>query len=861
MKCGKEKEREERNLKKSTKKFKKGILVFLTIGMIMSSLPITHAQEQTKDNFSVGELVEKRELFSKQFQNEDGTITAVSYNYPIHYETSTGKMKDIDNTIINDVSYQPIGLSKQISKEQYYTSKDNPYIDVLFNKQTDSNNLIKINIDGYDISWGVSNLNNSIATPLNDNEKDSQYNLKNVTGGIKYANAFENADLYYYITSANLKEEIILNEKSNINQIIYNIETSLTPFKTEHNLVIFQNENGENIFSFQNPYMYDNAEKSSMTFDTTVDIQKTDSGYQLIYQLDTEWLNSEDRVYPIVIDPTVTNGRNQVSVLDTYVHPGDNVSHNHVNEDRLWIGNVHGTSRAFANWADLPTINGNINTAHISWNFFKGTSTWGPVSVYRVNSSWNSLTLTWDIHNTLSYTELASNIYPTLTNGYQGSSANITDTIKGWYNGTIAKNGFMIRYTNESYNDYNTIISSDSGSNSDFWPCLWINYIEAQPKPNAYVTSYYSSGVQSIATVYSSKLQGMNYNTTYAYNPTTSNIKQNIKSPVVVFTGHGIYNMMVFGQAGISKKTYDDTINCGTDEEGSRDRQMVGIGQFNLSSVNLMIFSGCLTSDNSHGNDYPIARMAIEYGAKSSIGWTHEIYINAQPSYMGHLMDGLASGKTVQGAIDYANSFSTTDPRVRDSYAWGNTSTTIKLSTSYNTQSANILKNVKPYTKEPVYYDLSNKKELSSYSSANKKSITIERYLKNINSNFDSNDYEVYETSNGKNIIYTYAPYGIKTSNIYNVILDDNSSIQGIYENVNNNFENLKEQFNKKTLLTDNARHDLINDFILNNNNLKNLNIYKSGYTYENNKVLFYIIYNYELDDTTIESQIEYYEI
>jgi len=173
MKCGKEKEREERNLKKSTKKFKNGILVFLTIGMIMSSLPITHAQEQTKDNFSDGELVEKRELFSKQFQNEDGTITAVSYNYPIHYETSTGKMKDIDNTIINDVSYQPIGLSKQISKEQYYTSKDNPYIDVLFNKQTDSNNLIKINIDGYDISWGVSNLNNSIATPLNDNEKES----------------------------------------------------------------------------------------------------------------------------------------------------------------------------------------------------------------------------------------------------------------------------------------------------------------------------------------------------------------------------------------------------------------------------------------------------------------------------------------------------------------------------------------------------------------------------------------------------------------------------------------------------------------------------------------------------------------
>ena len=271
-----------------------------------------------------------------------------------------------------------------------------------------------------------------------------------------------------------------------------------------------------------------------------------------------------------------------------------------------------------------------------------------------------------------------------------------------------------------------------------------------------------------------------------------------------------------------------------------------------------MIFDGCLTSDNSQAS-YPISRMAISYGAKSSIGWTHEMSYDAQPAYMGHLMDGLASGKTIQGAIDYANSFSTDDPRVRDAYAWGNTSTTIKLSTSYRTQSMNALENIKPYLKEPIYYDLSNKNDFSTYS--NIKENIIEKYLKDINSNFDINDYEIYEVSSGKNIIYTYAPFGIKTSNTYNVIFDEYGSIQGIYENVDDNFENLKEKLDSKILLTENARQDLINDFILNHNNLKNLDIYKSGYTYENNKVLFYIIYNYELDDTTIESKIEYYEI
>ena len=145
-----------------------------------------------------------------------------------------------------------------------------------------------------------------------------------------------------------------------------------------------------------------------------------------------------------------------------------------------------------------------------------------------------------------------------------------------------------------------------------------------------------------------------------------------------------------FGDAGISSKSYDTIESWGTDEEATKPRQLVGIGQFNLSKVNLMIFDGCLTSDNSQAS-YPISRMAISYGAKSSIGWTHEMSYDAQPAYMGHLMDGLASGKTIQGAIDYANSFSTDDPRVRDAYAWGNTSTTIKLSTSYRTQSMNAL--------------------------------------------------------------------------------------------------------------------------------------------------------------------------
>lgn len=814
-------------MKKSTQKFKKGILVFLTIGMLMLSLPITHAQEQTKDNSSVGELVEKRELFSKQFQNEDGTITAVSYNYPIHYETSNGKMKDIDNTIINDVSYQPLGLSKQVSKEQYYTSKDNPYIDVLFNKQTDSNNLIKINIDGYDVSWGISNLNNSTATPLNDSETDSQYNLKNVTGGIKYTNAFENADLYYYITSANLKEEIILNEKSNINQIIYNIETSLTPFKTEHNLVIFQNENGDNIFSFQNPYMYDNAEKSSMTFDTTVDIKKTDNGYQLIYQLDTEWLNNEERVYPIVIDPTISNGRNQVNVLDTYVHPGDNASHNHVNEDRLWVGKVNGTSRAFMNWADLPIINGNINTAHISFNYFKGTSTWGPLSVFRVNSNWNSLNLTWDIHKGLNYTELKSNLYPTYTNGYQNFSVNVTNTIRGWYNGSVGKYGFMVRYTNESYNDYNTIVSSDSGSNSDFWPCLWINY--NTDKPKAYTPTYYSDILDDIAISAGNHLSFWGYQNTFQRNPSQEDISANITSPISILVGHGDTGHVYLGDRIIStgsSNVWDDTTS--TPEHLTPKRRLkMGIGQWDLSTVDLMVFAACATAFENNVVT-PLPKQAVQNGVRTSVGWRQRIYSDSFQPFVENFLVALKSGMTINDAINQAKSFPYGDSRIYDVAIFGLANAKVSLPSSYTTKSMTIQKEndiLKEYDVETL-----NSTEISD----------IVNFIKNeINISFDINDYIIEKIDNIIRLVY--APSNIRTNNIYTAILNENK-VEKIYSHIEEDFETLNTIISTKQKLDTSTENQIKQNLL--NDSTKEITIYQDGYKLENHELKYYILYD-----------------
>ena len=547
----------------------------------------------------------------------------------------------------------------------------------------------------------------------------------------------------------------------------------------------------------------------------------------MIYQLDTEWLNNEERVYPIVIDPTISNGRNQVNVLDTYVHPGDNASHNHVNEDRLWVGKVNGTSRAFMNWADLPIINGNINTAHISFNYFKGTSTWGPLSVFRVNSNWNSLNLTWDIHKGLNYTELKSNLYPTYTNGYQNFSVNVTNTIRGWYNGSVGKYGFMVRYTNESYNDYNTIVSSDSGSNSDFWPCLWINY--NTDKPKAYTPTYYSDILDDIAISAGNHLSFWGYQNTFQRNPSQEDISANITSPISILVGHGDTGQVYLGDRIIStgsSNVWDDTTS--TPEHLTPKRRLkMGIGQWDLSTVDLMVFAACATAFENNVVT-PLPKQAVQNGVRTSVGWRQRIYSDSLQPFVENFLVALKSGMTINDAINQAKSFPYGDSRIYDVAIFGLANAKVSLPSSYTTKSMTIQKEndiLKEYDVETL-----NSTEISD----------IVNFIKNeINISFDINDYIIEKIDNIIRLVY--APSNIRTNNIYTAILNENK-VEKIYSHIEEDFETLNTIISTKQKLDTSTENQIKQNLL--NDSTKEITIYQDGYKLENHELKYYILYD-----------------
>ena len=729
------------------------------------------------------ELVDKRGLFSKQFSNSDGTITAASYPFPIHFKDVNGDWQNLDNSMVDYVVYNSSSsfLFKNASYgSEFLTLKNNPYIQVLINKETSETDLVRVSVDDYAISWGLEELLDSSVNLLEEKEA-TLYNLSNVTSGVKYENAYQNTDLFYYISSDNLKEEIVINERNSLTKLVYNITTNLIPIKTEHNLVLFQNSNQETIFSFQNPYMYDSSLESSISYDTDVEIEKNENGYKLIYFLDENWLNDPDRVYPIVIDPTVSNGRSQSSVLDTYVHPGDSVAHNHVNEDRLWVGNINGGSRAFINWADLPVISGYINTAHISINYFKGTSSWGPLSVYRVLQSWDSNTLTWDVHRTMSYESKLSNQYPTYVNGYQNLSLNVTDTVKGWYGGKYPKNGFMLAYTDESYNDYNTIISSDSGVNSDFWPCLWINY-----SPDL-ATYFYSVGVDykgfytnkkgnlvydiadttSLAANTAEQFKNVGYVSSAQILPTQDNFWTNIsgtnrkllESDVVFLLGHGEANNMFWNyrrQGG----NYDVSLALG----GLEHLGIYKIDNLDTGKIKLMYFGGCETAKGGLSGDNIAKYAANTLKIDTTVGFQEEVDFEAVSVYTQNFQNGLLSGKTIQQSIDYANQFNYVDNRVKNAYVFGNGSARLPL-----------------YLKS---YSLNNS-EKKSFNFDNVEDDSINELLV---SEFDVNvsEFKLSKIEGQYYNIYTYtfAPHDVETTIGFTIFAKKDGVIE-LYDNTN----------------------------------------------------------------------------
>lgn len=89
----------------------------------------------------------------------------------------------------------------------------------------------------------------------------------------------------------------------------------------DDNSVTFYDEAGESVFVIASPFMFDSGEGYST--DISVTLEQTNTGCRYILTPDREWLKSQERVFPITLDPTIYTTQSTNYIHDNGVQQSD----------------------------------------------------------------------------------------------------------------------------------------------------------------------------------------------------------------------------------------------------------------------------------------------------------------------------------------------------------------------------------------------------------------------------------------------------------------------------------------------------------------------------------------------------------
>jgi RHS repeat-associated core domain len=377
---------------------------------------------------------------------------------------------------------------------------------------------VSLKTGGYTISWGIDgadDANSQIIPDQEDDENESHNDqflkLKKINNEVVYQDAFPDTDIQYYISSGSVKENIILksmNAKKSFTETyqIGNLVAKQTDSKT---IQLFESgdSNFRNpVYTINAPQMADAGGAVSDQLSITL-LQQSGGTAKISIQADESWLNSSDRVYPITIDPQVTTPRTSSAIRDTFVS-GAPAYQNQAGISNtmgtLYIGNEtanYGKCRILLNFT-LPQLNkgdmvvsANLNLAQTPNGLNPSTGSM-QINAYPMGSAWDEKTVTWN--NSFNAVKSATD---GLVSDYfmaSQSTANyynywdITKLVKGWYSGSVANNGIVLKAQDEDTAVRNVYYASNYTGGENAFPYLSIYYVN-----NAGLEDYWSYHSQS----------------------------------------------------------------------------------------------------------------------------------------------------------------------------------------------------------------------------------------------------------------------------------------------------------------------------------------------------------------------------
>ena len=475
-----------------------------------------------------------REENVKYFVRSDGNREAAVYEQSVHYQEN-GEWKDIDNTLTATTAedgsrvYQNTANDLQVTLPE--AMKSDSRVEVAYG---DHRLSFTMNIAAPSVYSRVRSAVSSIGevrqpTESNLDKLKAQYearkngtaskpgllrqvfaaedtriasmsdvelvdaineetrSLEKLGSGITYADVLPNTHIAYDIDGRNLKESLIFDRLPSQEAFSYSIDSgSLTAALLDSGAVEFRD--GEQVvFTIMAPYMWDSANTASA--DIEVSLTQTEGGYIYTLTPSREWLEAEERVYPVTLDPSLTAGDIH-TVKDTSVVYGSSVNSAVRNKKYLYVGTISGTEIGTAIYTPIPEEvlkSGRVISAYLHLLYYQESVSSSPalqINAYSITSNWNVENISEDkiIYNasSISYDPLALD-YAMLDDHvakpyYEAHTFDVTKAAQHWMSGD-ANYGILLRGVNNNMNSHwMRFLSSDFSLDPQYSPKITFIY-------------------------------------------------------------------------------------------------------------------------------------------------------------------------------------------------------------------------------------------------------------------------------------------------------------------------------------------------------------------------------------------------
>ncbi len=428
----------------------------VTAGNVTSGNAPETETELTEEPEILSEIIEKREENTKHFLMSDGTFMVAQYPTAVHYQNDSEEWIEYNNTVKEtEASMEQVEL---FGTDKLY-STSNLLENIVFAEKSNSNTLVSYEAKDHPISFNYHSAKKSkIKIIKNETEltgNNAFLALPDITQEVLYENVFYGVDLQYIVSPDKIKENIVIKNKSAQNSFTVNYNIGELTAEVVDDKTINLMAGDKVVYTISAPFMYDaNGEKSE---NITLTVEKNHNG-KLTANItaDSQWLQAENRAYPVAIDPSIQTETDRYSIDSVMISKlCGNTNYSTQSEMVVgYEGNNYGQCRVLVKFV-LPALNkgdiivdAQLNIYNTELDYYYSSTADMQVDAHMLTGSWSLTGVTWN--NQPSYDSVVSD-YNIFKNGTatKWRTFNVTKMVKEWYDTPANNFGILLKSSTE----------------------------------------------------------------------------------------------------------------------------------------------------------------------------------------------------------------------------------------------------------------------------------------------------------------------------------------------------------------------------------------------------------------------------